>query len=479
MYGEFFRGLANGLNTPKVSLSEYFKSTWPIVEPGTAFKENWHYELICEYLELVHEGKIRNIIFNLPPRSAKSTLITVVWPTWRWTRVPALRGLFASYSGTLSVKHNIARRQIIKSPYFRENWGSLVVLGADQDQRTHFQNTIMGSMDATSVGGTATGKGGDYILIDDPINADDAWSDAARRTAHRWYDGTVSTRLDDKKTGQKIIVEQRLHPNDISGYVTKKEEFTVVSLPAEAPERTVITFPKSGRKKVRLKGEPLHAEREGKKELAVQKKVMGTVMYGAQYGQNPTVPNAGILKRGWWGYFRECPKEKNSVWSWDTAHKDKSANDPTVGLRMVQCLDGYYITDLFRDKILFPVQKKEIENNFNARRTRWVLVEDKASGQDLIPALRRDTRLPIKAVPVDKDKVSRVNFVAPVVESQRVFLKAGAPWIQDFIDECAAFPKGQNDDQVDAFSQALTFFLRREKGPSVRVHHYDDDEDSD
>ncbi|MDK1032700.1 MAG: phage terminase large subunit, partial [Planctomycetia bacterium] len=155
------------------------------------------------------------------------------------------------------------------------------------------------------------------------------------------------------------------------------------------------------------------------------------------------------------------------------------ANDPTVGLRMVQCLDGYYITDLFRDKILFPVQKKEIENNFNARRTRWVLVEDKASGQDLIPALRRDTRLPIKAVPVDKDKVSRVNFVAPVVESQRVFLKAGAPWIQDFIDECAAFPKGQNDDQVDAFSQALTFFLRREKGPSVRVHHYDDDEDSD
>lgn len=181
-----------------------------MVEPGNAFISNWHIDAICEHLEAVSRFELQRLLINIPPRCMKSLTVGVFWPTWMWINRPETRWLCASYAQQLATRDSLKCRRIIESRWYQRNWGESFQLTSDQNQKTRFENDKTGYRLATSVGGTGTGEGGDFVICDDPHNVEQALSDTQREAALIWWDETMSTRLNDPKRGGMVIVMQRL-----------------------------------------------------------------------------------------------------------------------------------------------------------------------------------------------------------------------------------------------------------------------------
>jgi hypothetical protein len=298
--------------------ADFVRQAWPVLEPKTPYQENWHHELLAEALEAVAARELLKLILNLPPRSGKSLLVSVFFPCWLWLRAPWERLLFASYSAVLSTKHSVDRRTLLQSPWYAGNWGGIVSLAEDSNLKTEFSNRSRGHMIATSVGASATGRGGSS-----PVNPEQANSDVERNRALRWFDETFSTRLDDKKAGRQIIVEQRTHANDLTGHLLAEGGWHHISLPAIAERKTIIVFPSSHKQHVREEGDILWPEREGPAELAAAKVRLGSYGLAAQYQQSPTAREGNLLKLDWLSpTYPALPGRFDSiVLSLDTAFK--------------------------------------------------------------------------------------------------------------------------------------------------------------
>ena len=221
---------------------EFVVQAWPVLEPATPFVNGIHVEAICAHLQAVAEGRISNLIINVPPGHAKSLLTGVFWPAWVWIDGPQTRWLFASYAANLSIRDSLKCRRLIESDWYQQNWGARYQLSTDQNQKQRFENDSTGYRIATSVGGSATGERADIVVVDDPHSVDQAESEAERRTAVEWFNGTMSTRLNDFATGHKIVIQQRLHEADLTGDLLAKGGFELLCLPAEfEPERRCTT----------------------------------------------------------------------------------------------------------------------------------------------------------------------------------------------------------------------------------------------
>lgn len=288
------------------SLRAFVEQAWPILEPDTPFIPNWHIDWLVEHLEAVTAGEMTRVLINVPPRSMKSLLVSVLWPAWEWIRRPGGRWIFASHAEALSTKHSLDRRTLLQSAWYQGRWGDQVQLASDQNVKGEFQNTKRGVMIATSTGGSITGKGGDRIIVDDLHNPQQAESDAQRETALAYFRQTLSTRLDNKRTGAIVVVMQRLHERDLSALCLDLG-FVHVCLPAEAETRTDIVFPRSGRTLTRESGELLWPAREGRLELDGQKRLLGSMAYAGQYQQRPVPAGGAIFKREWFQYYDELP----------------------------------------------------------------------------------------------------------------------------------------------------------------------------
>src|SRR6202045_3960316 len=272
------------------NLRLYIREAWHVVEPSTVYLENWHMDLIAEHLEAVTAGQIKRLLINMPPRYAKSTCVSIMWPTWVWAREPfpgkphnpALEGpgtrwIFASYADELRTKHSLDRRKMLQSDWYRQRWPKPAELTSDQNVKTLFSNSSSGVMLATTMSGAATGVGGSYIIIDDPHKTKEESISAEIQSQVRAYSDTFATRHDDKKQGVTVIVMQRINDNDLSAHVlkTKEEGYVHLKIEAEAPERKVIVYPRSGKILVREVGQLMWPGREGPTEIARMKAVMG------------------------------------------------------------------------------------------------------------------------------------------------------------------------------------------------------------
>ncbi len=246
------------------SFSDFVRQAWPVLEPKTRFENNWHIDLLCEYMESVASGEITRAVINIPPRYGKSLLATIFFPCWVWIHDPSERFMFASYSSTLSTKHSIDRRTLINSRWYRSQWGAIVKLSDDLNLKTEFANTQRGHMIATSVGASATGRGGNFLMVDDLINPDQANSDLERQAAIRWFDETYSTRLDNKRTGRMLVIEQRTHQADLTGHLLAQDGWEQVSPPAIAERKSIVVFPRSRKEVVREQDDLLWPAREGR-----------------------------------------------------------------------------------------------------------------------------------------------------------------------------------------------------------------------
>jgi predicted phage terminase large subunit-like protein len=451
------------------SLRAFVEWAWPILEPGTVFQPNWHIDQICEYLEAVTAGEIMRLVINIPPRYMKSLLVSVLWPCWEWYRQPSARYIFSSYAEPLASHHSLSRRRLIRSrPYQR--FAPEVRLTRDQQEKVEFHNTMGGIMVATSTGGSITGKGGNRLIIDDPHNPTQAESDAQRQQALDFFRYTLSTRLDGPKRDAIVVVMQRLHTRDLTA-VCLEQGFVHVCLPALAPSHTTIVFPRSGRTIVRELDSPLWPERQGVAALNHQRRILGSYGFAGQYQQSPVPRDGGMFKYEWWPYCDQIPTRFNDITlSWDLSFKGGEGHDYVVGLALGRVGARTYVLDRFKSRASFTETchaiKQMVAKYPNAR----VLVEDAANGPAVVSALQKDIR-GILAVTPEGGKWSRAAAVQPQVEAGQVLLprprfadgqlRTEYVWVEDFVEQCCLFPKGEHDDDVDALTQALVYLQKR------------------
>ena len=438
-------------------LREFVRQAWPVVEPATEFVSGWHLDAICEHLEAVTRGQIHRLLISVPPRHMKSLAVSVFWPCWEWITHPERRWLFCSYAAGLAIRDSVKCRRMVESPWYRRRWLDRFVLTSDQNEKSRFENDKAGYRIAIGVGGAATGEGGDRVVVDDPHNVREAESEIVRQSVLDWWDQVMSTRLNDPKRGAMVIVMQRVHENDLAGHVLQQGGYEELKLPAEYEGSQQVTS--IGWRDPRTEpGELLWPERFGQEEVEALKRTMGSYAAAGQLQQRPAPAAGGILKRHWWKFYREAPRPFSEViQSWDCAFKDTRTSDFVVGQVWGRHGADKYLLDQVRGRMDCPATIQAVKRlSEKWPQAQAKLVEDKANGPAVIATLKHEI-VGLIAVNPEGGKEVRAHAVSPQIEAGNVYLPDPtiAPWIGGFIDECAAFPNGAYDDQVDAMSQAL------------------------
>lgn len=438
------------------SLRAFYEAVWPVVEPATPFLPGIHVDAICAHLEAVSRGQIQRLLINMPPGHGKSNLISVVWPAWEWTWKPESRWLYSSYAATLSTRDSLKCRRIIESEWYAERWGSVVKLTSDQNVKNRFENSRTGYRIATSVGGSGTGERADRVVCDDPHNALDIHSDTIREAVPEWWDKTMSTRINDPRTGAFVIVMQRLHHRDLAGHVLSQGTYEHLCLPAEyegprPPTGIGWTDPRTE------EGQLLWPEKLGSFEIELQKTVLGTRDYAGQYQQRPSPAEGNLFKREWFAHRAHPPaKPWHIIMAVDSAYKEGTSNDYSAIVTIAADGKQVYLLDVWHRRVDFTDLLKAIAAAADRHRPHVIVIEDTASGASALQVIRRHSGLPVVGVNVKASKLARAAAVTPLCEAGRVLLPPGQPWAEDFLEELTAFPSSPHDDRVDAFVHALT-----------------------
>ncbi len=283
------------------SFREFVEQAWHVLEPSTAFVPGMHVDAICDHLQAVTEGRIRDLIINVPPGHAKSLLTAVFWPAWVWIDKPQTRWVFSAYRADLAMRDSVKCRTLIESEWYQSRWGDRFGLRDDENQKQRWANDRTGYRVIASVG-AGTGERGDVVVIDDPTSVDQAESDTERKTANEWWTGTMSTRLNDLRTGHRVVIMQRLHEDDLTGNLEGRG-YELLMLPQEfEPDRACVTS--IGWRDPRTEpGELLWPVKNGAAEIARMKVDLGSYRYAGQYQQRPSPAGGGIFKRFWWRYW--------------------------------------------------------------------------------------------------------------------------------------------------------------------------------
>ena len=463
------------------------------LNPTTPYADNFHIHIIAAKLEAVRRGEIKRLIINVPPRSLKSILGSVAFPAFMLGHTPSLKFIAASYGQDLS--NALARdcRQVMTSHWYKRVFPG-AALSADRLAVHAFETTTGGGRIATSVGGVVTGFGADIVVVDDPTKPDQALSDVERDKANNWYNHTLVSRLDNKVDGAIVVLMQRLHEGDFVGHIMSLEDWEVVSFPAIAQqdERHLVVTPHGSYVHKRAEGEALHPAREPLEVLERIRRTMGTSFFSAQYLQLPMPPGGGMIKEAWFQRYdpAHAPTFERIVQSWDCANKVGELNDYSVCTTWGVKDRHPYLINVLRKKLEYPDLKRAIVEQARLHRANAVLIEDRASGTQLIQDLRRDGMSELVAYEPKGDKIMRMHSQTATIEAQMVHLPIGAHWLEDYLHELMVFPRGRHDDQVDSTSQALDYlangddfaawlqFMRERDGPrnhdevpSIRVRH--------
>lgn len=466
----------------EASFAAFVRDAWNVVEPGIPLTWSRHYDVICEYLELAAKGEVRRLIVNVPPRTGKSTLITILWPAWIWTWNPHCRFLGASYALTLSLEHSVKRRMLIESDWYQQRWGKSVNLVADQNEKSKYRNSAMGQMAATGTEGSATGFGGDILTLDDGMSVQQASSDAERNAKLNWIENTWWTRFNDPSTGVAVIVEQRMHEDDISGTELRKGGWTHLCFPLVAYDRedeegviapSEYRLPKSGGTWTRKGGDVLMKDRFTRPVL--EKLQSSPMMYATQYQQTPAPMGGNIIRREWIQFYggtdpqtgvddSALPRSFDAiVISVDASFNAKANSDPVCIMAIGSSGARRYILEAQNARI----DEIETESRVIEMKKRWgseyVLVEDKANGPVIIRRLKR--RIPgVHAINPGASKTARLIACSGEWAALDWFLPRKAPWVRAFMDQLLMFPNARHDDYVDAMTQAAAWLAQETFG---------------
>ncbi len=440
-------------------LVDFIRQAWPILEPETPYRHNWHIDAICEHLEAVSRGEIRKLLINVPPGHMKSLTVCVFWPAWDWIGNPHLRWIFASYSAHLSTRDGNRMRLLVESPWYQRHFGSRFEL--TKATEPYIANDHQGVRVNTSVGGVGTGERVHRVVNDDLIRANDAESEAARAAALR-HMRAMSTRGVDPETFAQLLIMQRVHEDDPAGWAIEQGGWEQLILPAEyEPARKCITG--IGFEDPRTEpGELLWPGMFGPDEIAAIKTALGSYEAAAQLQQSPAPPGGGLFKVEKLGTIDALPVGVRWCRGWDfaaTEPKPGKKPDWTVGALVGQMPDGrFVIADInrFQGSPLAVEQALVATAQGDGRSVPISAPQDpgQAGKAQAVRVVQLLAGWDVECTPETGSKPVRAKALAAQVEAGNVVLLR-APWNKPFKDELSLFPNGSNDDQADAASRAF------------------------
>lgn len=437
--------------------TSFIQRVFQTVSPGDKFKINWHIELLAHHFELCRMGKINRLIITLPPRSLKSITASAAFPAFVFGHDPTAKFICVSYSNELSFKHARDCRAVMNSAWYHRLFPG-TRLDRKKSSEAEFETTKRGFRLATSVDGTLTGRGGNFIVVDDPMKAIDSMSNTKRQTVIDWFRNTLLSRLDDKEDDCIIVIMQRLHVDDLAGYLlTTDPGWVHLNLPAIAQEVEHFDLG-NGRVYSREVGGLLHHDRESLETLNQIRAIMGSHEFGAQYLQDPLPPDGALIKWEWFRSYDVPPIQKPGdriIQSWDTASKAQEIHDYSVCTTWLQCGKIHFLLDVTRVRLEFPALRDLIIKQSHHYNSDVVLIEDQGSGTQLIQELRHGGRLFPLGVRPKGEKIVRMHAQTVKIEAGQVFIPSGASWLEEFKREVLQFPRGRFDDQIDSLSQYL------------------------
>ena len=370
--------------------------------------------------------------------------------------------IVASYSGDFAAELHRQFRRVTDSPWYAE-----LFPGTQWKRETGLEliTTQGGGRYATSVGGTLTGRGGDTIIVDDPLNANEAQSEVARKKVIDWYGGSLVSRLNDKNTGSIIAVMQRLHEDDLAGHLLRQGGLDHLDLPAIALEEQRIELG-HGKTHLRAIGDILHPEREGQAALDAIRQEVGSLLFSAQYQQRPVPVEGNLIRRDWLRYFDLSALPPPSyatriVQSWDVAMRTGDNNDYSVCTTWRVEKDDVYLLHVFRGRLEYPDLRRKLIALALDHKPTAILIEDAGPGMALLQDVRNQlpsgVARPIGIKPLG-DKVDRMAAQSARFEAGHVHIAREAPWLAELLAELLAFPNGRHDDQVDSVTQFLSWW---------------------
>ena len=448
--------------------AQFARRAWREVEPSRELLWNWHHELIAEHLALCYQGEITRLIITQPPRSLKSKLVSVIFPAWVWAQSPGSSFILCSYSDSLSEELNMARRRLLQSEWFQSTFPGKVLFAPDENRREQYKNLAGGQAIATSTDGTLTGKGGDYLLVDDLLSPQQSYSDLERNSANRFFDSTLRSRLNEPATGRIIVICQRLHEADLPGHLLEAEPgvWTTLNLAMEAEQDEEIVFPVSGRVVQRKVGDLLHAARFPTSWVEKQKRTLGRVTWSAQYQQRPSPIEGNIIKaKDILFYGGKNPETgeldpqlpasfERTIISADCAFKDTRTSDFVAVIVIGIVGPRRYVRHITNARLDLDATEAEIRScHANFGPISATLIEDKANGSAVVSHLRENLSGVIAVTP-EGGKVSRMMAAAPEFQANNWFFDRTGAWTSKAIDQLCNFPNSKNDDISDAISQA-------------------------
>ena len=468
------------------SLHFFVRLMWPVLEPATPFADGWWPRAWCQHLEAVTAGDVTRIIANCPPGSTKSLLTNVFWPAWVWgpKGQPWTRFLSAAYSQTLTERDNDRMRVLIQSPEYQRRWGSVFRGG---DSKINYQNDKTGWKVASSVGGTITGMRGDVFIIDDPNNIAESESKLIRENTNRWLAEVMPTRLNHLERSAIVLIQQRTHEEDATGFLLKPErggdKWTYVMVPMTYdPDWTCGETTIGWSDPRRERGELFWPARFSLAAVMQLKEEMTDYAWAGQMQQHPEPRGGAIIKRDWWKLYGRPDEDPVAaklrfpafdyvVAILDSALTDNSDNDPSgflvLGTWTVPqtAQQAVMMISAWDEHLQLNPLVKRVAASCDKYHVHALLIENKANGHDVNNELHRlfqrsewSTQL-IDPTP-NGAKVARVNSITHLFEEGLVW-HPNTEWAQRVIDQCAVFPRGAHDEYPDCLSMGLRHLRER------------------
>jgi predicted phage terminase large subunit-like protein len=491
--------IATELNRRRVlaecqTFAGFVRHAWQHVETAALIWEP-HFDIVCAEMQAFHERRIKRLIFNIPPGTAKSLLVSVLFPAWVWTQTPQHRFLCLSAGEDVAIRDSVRCRRLITGEWYQSLWGRTVQLTSDVNTKTNFENSKGGFRDCDTIRATVTGRRGDTILIDDPHDAERIKSDPERIAVLDAFDGKLSTRLNSMDDGGICLIMQRLHESDLTGHIMKtmgEEEWEHVILPMEYDGPRWVS--RIGLKDWRTKpGEILTPKRISAKALRILKVRLKAYGTAGQLQQSPAPREGGILPRSAWRVWvgKKLPVVESVLLSFDTSQKDAADNDPSafcaLGVFEFEETDDRFLTVPGRSEMKRGVMVLrawaahlrfgDLKRAFMEEYERYTvegeppdecMIEDKASGPTLLQELADQGIRVFGYNPGRDGKVTRATFCQEIFDEGLVWapgrMKLGAEersrdefakGVEDLVQQCAMFPNGDHDDMVDTVVQGL------------------------
>jgi predicted phage terminase large subunit-like protein len=452
--------------------SVFVRRSWEVLEPYVEFTDGWFVDAICEHAEYVTSGEIKNLLVCMPPRLSKSTIMSQMWPAWEWTEKASLRYLTSSYAHDIALKDAVRMRRLVLSPWYQSLWGDKVRLMGDQNVKSRFDNDRGGGRIVTSVDGMVTGDGGDRVMVDDPHNVKEAETAERRDEVIHWWNGVMSTRRNDPGKSAMVVVQQRVHEEDLAGHLKARGDYVVLELPQEYQGKKVVGRGwVDPRKEI---GELLVPDRWTDEAVEQQKMEMGPWDFAAQHNQDPGTPEGAILKRGNWMFYD--PRDEESLPRFhrvgafmDSAETIGQSSAYTAFALWGESRESWWLLDLIHGQYEFPELEDMTVDSWNewrelprGQRPREIVIEMKSSGIALVQALTKRTRLPIIGYTAPNDKEMRVHDISGYHAAKKFYLPLPetVEWdVLGFIKEHSDVPNGRLWDRVDTTTLMMHYWV--------------------